>query len=94
MADIKELYGLLQQADSAAQSGNTQAIADVQALLGEIDRLNTQQPQGTTQLEQPGTLAAPIEGGGLPQRAPTAPESDRVGLDSPQITPELLVTSV
>jgi len=87
MADINELYGLLQQADAAAQSGDTQAIADVQALLGEIDRLNAQQPQASA-IEQPGTLAAPIEGGGLPQRAPTAPESDRVGLDSPQITPE------
>jgi len=43
MADINELYGLLQQADAAAQSGDTQAIADVQALLGEIDRLNAQQ---------------------------------------------------
>jgi hypothetical protein len=87
MADIKELYGLLQQADSAAQSGNTQAIADVQALLGEIDRLNAQQPQ-VGAIEQPGALATPLQGGGLPQRAPTAPESDRVGLDSPQITPE------
>lgn len=87
MADIKELYGLLQQADAAAQSGNTQAIADVQALLGEIDRLNTQQPQAGA-MEQPGTLATPIEGGGIPQRAATTPESDRVGLDTPQITPE------
>lgn len=88
MADIKELYGLLQQADSAAQSGNKQAIADVQAILGEIDRLNAQQPQAAAPMEQPGALATPLEGGGLPQRAPTAPESDRVGLDSPQITPE------
>ena len=89
MADINELYGLLQQADSAAQSGNTQAIADVQAILGEIDRLSAQQPQvAATPVEQPGALAMPIEGGGLPQRAPTAPESDRVSLDSPNITPE------
>lgn len=89
MADIKELYGLLQQADAAAQSGNTQAIADVQAILGEIDRLNAQQSQTTAApVEQPGALVMPIEGGGLPQRAPTAPESDRVALDSPNITPE------
>lgn len=87
MADINELYGLLQQADSAAQSGNPQAIADVQALLGEIDRLSAQKPQ-TGAMEQPGALATPMQGGGLPQRAPTAPESDRVGLDTPQITPE------
>jgi hypothetical protein len=89
MADINELYGLLQQADSAAQSGNTQAIADVQAILGEIDRLKAQQPETVAApVEQPGALAAPIEGGGLPQRAPTAPESERVALDSPNITPE------
>lgn len=89
MADINELYGLLQQADTAAQSGNTQAIADVQAILGEIDRLKTQPPQiATAPLEQAGALATPMQGGGLPQRAPTAPESDRIGLDSPQITPE------
>lgn len=87
MADINELYGLLQQADSAAQSGNPQAIADVQALLGEIDRLSAQKPQAGA-MEQPGALATPMQGGGLPQRAPTAPESDRVGLDTPQITPE------
>jgi hypothetical protein len=89
MADIKELYGLLQQADAAAQSGNTQAIADVQAILGEIDRISAQQPQvAAAPVEQPGALAMPIEGGGLPQRTPTAPESDRVALDSPNITPE------
>ena len=89
MADINELYGLLQQADTAAQSGNAQAIADVQALLGEIDKLKTQQPQAASaSLEQPGMLAMPVEGGGLPQRPPTASESERVALDSPNITPE------
>lgn len=92
MADINELYGLLQQADSAAQSGNTQAIADVQSILGEIDRLNTQQPQvATTPMEQPGMLAAPIGGGdGALPTYRSLPESDKVALDSNQLTKEFL----
>jgi hypothetical protein len=61
----------------------------VQAILGEIDRLKTQQPQvAADSLEQPGMLATPVEGGGLPQRPPTTSESGRVALDSPNITPE------
>lgn len=39
MADINELYDLLRSADAAAQAGDQQAVADVQALLGELDRL-------------------------------------------------------
>lgn len=60
MADINELYGLLQQADAAAQAGDTRAIADVQALLGEIDRLKAASAQpaampveDTTRLQTP-----------------------------------------
>lgn len=92
MADINELYGLLQQADTAAQSGNTQAIADVQAILGEIDRANAQQSQGATvPMEQPGMLAAPISGGnGVLPTYRSLPESDKVALDSNQLTKEFL----
>jgi hypothetical protein len=54
MADINELYDLLRSADAAAQAGDQQAVADVQALLGELDRLQA--------AEKPATKAAPSMG--------------------------------
>lgn len=61
MADINELYGLLQQADTAAQAGDTRAIADVQALLGEIDRLQAASPQAQAMpVEDPTRLQTPL----------------------------------
>ena len=54
MADINELYDLLRSADAAAQAGDQQAVADVQALLGELDRLQA--------AERPAAKAAPSMG--------------------------------
>ena len=90
MADINELYGLLKQADAAAQAGDTNAIADVQALLGEIDRLQVAPAQQSV-MEDPGKLAAPIGGGdGVMPEYRTQPESDKVALKTPQLTREFL----
>lgn len=61
MADINELYSLLKQADAAAQAGDTQAITDVQALLGEIDRLQAAPVQALAMpVEDPARLQTPL----------------------------------
>lgn len=61
MADINELYGLLKQADAAAQAGDANAIADVQALLGEIDRIQAAPTQAQAiPVEDPTRLQTPL----------------------------------
>lgn len=73
MADINELYDLLRSADAAAQAGDQQAVADVQALLGELDRL--QAAEKPTEKAAPGIAeealqtAAPVIRGVLPTLA-------------------------
>jgi len=74
MADINELYDLLKQADAAAQGGDPQAVADVQSLLGEIDRIQAS-PKPEAQQPEPGMAkqavdyAAPVIRGVLPTLA-------------------------
>jgi hypothetical protein len=71
MADINELYDLLRSADAAAQAGDQQAAADVQALLGEIDRIQSETKQAQPVAEQSAgkealDYAAPVIRGVLP----------------------------
>ena len=70
MADINELYDLLRSADAAAQAGDQQAVADVQALLGELDKLQATESPAASPVSDMAAQEQPVDVGLLARMAP------------------------